>query len=903
MPEAMTYPKIGVMDTIEWTGAKSLSQIEDGGLYAQNIMSVKDAMETLFETDAHFTCYRPVGMKDEEWPRFNKTILPQLRHLDCDIEMTCFAVDIDNPDHQRWNAPLLKEFWVQLEQAYSEDFPYPLEYTWMYFTKHGVRLVWVLKDPIPVDVAEEHHRWLCQELIRRGLTGVDLSCSDWTRVFRCPLVMRGGEPSWEEEYYDLYEQLEFKMDARDLGKAERVKSSHYAQIILYEEPQPAPEDHDQWLKEPNDKGKLIWSKFRNLAKRRLKNRDCYPCLFDNEPLAEAGKRNNTIAEYVGQAMGLVSSIEGCTPQAIYFLFFSAVEQLVPDSDTDDWLEVLWGIVSRTWEKEDAKIRYQEAEQVAMAETMDQLYEQIREGMREWMDAPELDDDNLEEVVWPFIDSRLILISDAGTYFVMQQNGYYHSKEVGPARLESHIKHLGMDGLMPTTRLSDTGVVSHISPRDLGGKYGWGVDGIMLRPELPGAHITDWQSEKKELVINSYRRNPRLVPRYDAAVARWLFELCESEEDHRLLLDWLANAPAFDEGLICALSLVGPAGCGKKLIARGLAEILEYVTWATSSDLIGDWQYRLCESPFLVVNEGWPRPGKGKHPADRFRECITADDVDINQKYKVPARAYNPVRAILTANNLDVVRLLGSGKDLAPEDREALGVRLLHLKLSKKASVWLRAKGGMAFTGAPGNRWIAGDDGKKSDFVVAKHIMWLYEQRPKTLSKKRMLVEGNNPADLMRELRFSHGRSPLVAETLLNMVEKRHSKGWAVHEGELFVKAGAIKEYWTDHLKKGSSEQLTVTAAGKLLANFVVEKPMWEGSFILPGHTKENRVRWHQIDVPALLEEVQDKGFSCGTKALQALCDEQKARRAGTYTEPPKQKIQQSSKFGGRLGVN
>ena len=48
-------------------------------------------------------------------------------------------------------------------------------------------------------------------------------------------------------------------------------------------------------------------------------------------------------------------------------------------------------------------------------------------------------------------------------------------------------------------------------------------------------------------------------------------------------------------------------------------------------------------------------------------------------------------------------------------------------MTKRAQKWFESQV-TTLTEQPGKRWIRGDGGQLSDFVVAKHFLWLYEHR-------------------------------------------------------------------------------------------------------------------------------------------------------------------------------
>jgi len=72
----------------------------------------------------------------------------------------------------------------------------------------------------------------------------------------------------------------------------------------------------------------------------------------------------------------------------------------------------------------------------------------------------------------------------------------------------------------------------------------------------------------------------------------------------------------------------------------------------------------------------------------------------------------------------------------------MGERLLHFDLDAEAETYLKRIGGRAFTERDGARWIRGDSGQSSDFIVARHFLHLYKERKPRNLQDRFCVMGN-----------------------------------------------------------------------------------------------------------------------------------------------------------------
>lgn len=872
------------MSTKLWRGANNVT--EDARPLA--IEKWEELWTTPYDTDAHFVCYFLTGTGQTRWPRCNKAVLPKLRDLDCDIVTQILVLDFDNPDHREWTEESLGRWLARLDAAAVRE---PLAWQWnvLYTTKHGARLVYVLDEAIPADKAEGHHRWLCQRLREEGILIDDIDAkgfhssgkeavvrfptSDWTRCFRLPWVVRDGAPTWEDPIFEILEQPDRFIEVKHLGvldpSKERTKKAHVHELSI---PKPGIDEAYQLLKEVNpESGRSVQSLFYREAKRRLKGRACFECLFKDKPLAHVGSRDSTIMQYVGEASTLLYRLEKegqrlTSPEALFALFLDPVQQLDPDDSTPDWTDVLWKHVLYCWAREEAeerlRIEQAAAEEADMLDTLDRVVD----GMREWCSSPMLlgDDESARE----FAMEHLIACSDR-TCYVMRRDGWYDAMSVPHTLLVPRIRALGMDSLIQTRSITKDGEGYRTKrAQELIDEYGTAVSGVTGSPgRAPGGVIRDVDSPFARLDVPLFARREDLVPTYNKHVDRWLQHFFGPNFDKGV--NWIAWALAVDEGPICALSIMGEQGAGKKLLVQGLAECFTYEHAANANELTATYQEGLLTSPLISVDEGWPTAAGGKHPADTFRELVGGGKYFVNRKYRSPVEVRNPSRIIFTANNLDVVRVLCGGRDLSPEDRNALAIRILHFAIGEKASLYLRKMGGVRHT----KGWIAGDSGEDSQYVVARHFLWLYHNA-RGPRDQRLLVEGNGHKVLLTEMRTQGGSAPFVIEAIIRMVELKTRKfdGLTVENGKLYVLTSEVLQYFRDHLAKSCSERLTANKVGAVFKGLV--KSTTE-SKILDSRPNMGRKRWHEIDLRVLLKVAREDGWKC--ERLEGLVAEQLRR--------------------------
>ena len=850
MPDLPTY---GVAPSQMFKGVTNKDDTDTPHL---TLASFDEAFEMRWESDAHFITYTPVGEVPDNatFPRCNKVVLHQLRGEGIDLMRHTFALDWDTPEHKEWGITCTREEFIETFMAVCEKFPLAANYSCIYFTKKGARIVYTLDELIPVDRSEKHLRWFIYKLRTHGLDCDELC--DWTRLYRLPKVMRDGEPTDADPNFDI----EFDRDARlpisELGEAtKKEKMSLYAEVREFTDPQPDEEDA-RLLIETMVEGKVKPTEWAKTAKKRLINRDCYDTLFNHKKLADRGSRDNTIHQYVGQVVSLLYYVDGTTPAHIYGLFIEPVSQL-DDEDGEDWAAILWSSVGRLWAKEEAKAEASRMIAEDIEEAAEEAALDVISGMREWCNAEELYADDDDARLWA--ESKFI-VSSGNSYYIMQHDGYYRPQAYSANMLIPAIRaHIG--DLIPTrVPTADGKGMKDVGFNTIVARYVTVVEEVIVQPGVRKGHVENLDGTDARLIVPGFHRNPNLTPEFSEDVDSWLKKLFGDEVDDACR--WIAFALAFEEGATCSLSIMGAQGCGKKLLVQGLAECLSAPHIASDQDITGSYQYGILKSPFLVVNEGWSAGGYGsKHPADRFRELTSGDSIEVNRRYRDPVTIKNPLRVIFTANNLDVIKMLAHKRDLSQTDREALAIRLMHFNVGRNASDWLRMKGGMRFTGAQGKRWIAPDAGGKSDFIVAKHFLWLFANRHQLWERdERLLVEGQGSQELMFEMQTQTGTAPLVIETILSMMDRKiKTDGLIIDNKTVYLLSAAIVNHWRERMSQNiRGENLTTNSVAKVLGGLCMEES--PKARVLPNYPDEGRRRWFELDVSKIKEAADRHGF-------------------------------------------
>jgi hypothetical protein len=154
------------------------SKFTPGGDPVDGTLGLADLLVERFECDAHFTSYT-----SPELARLVKGIPhPQIR-------FDLAVLDLDFDDHQ--SRPTLGDFAALIRIAHLLDEVPNV----VYETRGGARFIYVIEPITDADQFERHFHALLTRVAApiarsRSPYQVDLAAKDWTRLYRCPLVVR-----------------------------------------------------------------------------------------------------------------------------------------------------------------------------------------------------------------------------------------------------------------------------------------------------------------------------------------------------------------------------------------------------------------------------------------------------------------------------------------------------------------------------------------------------------------------------------------------------------------------------------------------------------------------------------------------------------------------------------------
>ena len=690
-----------------------------------------EALEHRFEVPAHFATYFVHGEKS--WHRLRKVHSGDQQHAGR-LFTSMLVIDYDRPKINEKKDPWgsqeeIDELLILLEEA-------DLWPAVSYVTRHGMRFIYVLSEPVPVTESEHLYRILLSRLASIGIESDDQT-KDWTHVFALPFITTGDwEPtggtrsdglpetrfaptawSWENPLVadSLIVTETAQMDVRAL-RSQRQQPN----LIEIHDDRPTAKEAQTLLF--GDSGKQ--TEFYKKAKTLLKNNAFVDVIFSDSPAPfPPGERNTSIFRMVGSlTMRLWNRIEGMTPQHVYALMESCLRGLEEDS-----CEVMWEQLCRTWEKFHND---EEIQRVSDEDTRAHMLEGFREQVTRSGASLARLAQRLEETEQQFMQRHLILISNRRLY-LMNATGNYRTSPTNRDGLVTAILGLGLGSIYGINATDGSEVpLDQVLRRccssldRIDGRLGLKRNSGMLSGFADGDLV---------LTLPTYYRREDIPAEFVAEVDTYFRKL--AGENFERLMDWLGHAQNIHRP-ICALSISAPFSTGKTFLGDMLAACFGPGGKNTESVMTGTWNDGLMRNPVIHADEGLTEKTKVKRIDQMIRLTVTGGATEIRQRSTDARTAEVYPRMLITANDLDALHTALGKRVLEDDSREALMVRMLHIQAQPEAAVYLKSKGGRDFT----NDWIQGE------CKALKHLAWVFENRDQPSKFKgdgRLLVSGSS----------------------------------------------------------------------------------------------------------------------------------------------------------------
>jgi hypothetical protein len=758
------------------------------------------------DSDAHFTCYglRIDGEENDfaKCPRINKASLAHIRAEGGEVVMSAIALDWDLKDYfQRDKEDCAwatmsdedkKQAWTVFVDALNKmeenGFPWNLFYT----TPHGMRIVHAFPEVIP---AGKQFEALAADLrakyLHAGLE-CDEACKDWTRLFRAPgVTLEDGTETWTQEWFKVVAQWDTFMEQPEID--EEIEKA--IEISALTGDQPTPEEAKAQIEFLAESGQ--WNKTNEVkkAKRRLGREDFkyFDAIFGDKLLASKGDRHNTVLALVGSLLKHLHGLEWSSPEFLYGLAYDAVHKA-----GGDHLGQLWENIQSLWAQEDGKAAVEKVEVEQKEEVREQREmserEMLLEGVREWL--PELEDMPDGEAMEFLKANRFGIIRHAtkNLYHILRGDGYYRTMPCCLDAMRQSIREAGMEWFIPLTFMKED-------------DQGRMTEQEIRADKIRDAHCrtfskagTDILQEGSYLTVDEhgvgtfhevpFALRTDIEAEFHEEVHEWLSCLVEPDE-FEAFTQAIGCFLAIDEGPTAALSVVGPARCGKTLLGAGLGECFTDRSHVPGDVLVSKFNASLLDSPIIWVDEGVPKKADYDF-ADQFRKVVSGGGLSIEKKGLERVPMDNVHRVVMTANNS---RLLTSviGTDARTDmDMGAISERVTHFIARQKGADFLHSIGGRNGT----HGWIKGDEASLD--IVAKHFMWLYEELErdergliKRPSGQRLLCQGKADESVMHTAQALSGYTPELVGFLNRHINSKKND-FVVYDGEsVYIRHQAV----------------------------------------------------------------------------------------------------------------
>lgn len=697
---------------------------------------LSEALEKQWDAPTHFSTYYVTGA--DEWHRMRK-----VHSSDKDLIGRLFTemlvMDYDRPKLPNKENPQspLKNPWTSqddIDDMLVKLDASPLWPSILYVTKHGLRLIYLLDEPVPVTQSEHLYRVMLGQLADIGIQSDD-STVDWTRFFALPYITTGdwkpetddegkplrrewipGDKSWENPFVAGSLII---TDSRVSVRALRAKKEA-PNILVLEGDKP-----DLLVSQTLVAGENgAQTEFYKKAKKLLANNAFVDIVFSNHAAPfDAGKRNTSIFKMVGSiTTRLWGKIEGMTVEHLFALMEPCLRNLETDS-----CDVMWEQLCRTWEgfhnrEEVKRIDVAEAERVMLEGFRDQL---AMGGL-----SLEREAKKLGETERGFM-RRFLILTINKLFYLMGLTGKYRTSPIGREGLCTAVSGMGLDDVygMFSSDGSEVSLDTVLrrscsSLNRLEGRLGLGKN----EGELSGF-------ASGELVLTTptyYLRE--IAPEFSQDVDTFLRKF--AGRNYGRLIDWLGHAQDVHRP-ICALSISGAGETGKSFLGDLMGHRFGPGGKSDESVLTSQWNDGLMRNPVIHADEGLSGSAQNVKRIDQMlRLTVTGGSMEIRQR-RMDSRTMEVYpRLIITANDLDALRTALGSKLLEQDSRDALMTRMLHIEAQPEAAKWLADMGGRTFT----ETWIKGEG------VALKHLAHLFETRDQPsiyAGSGRLLVMGSD----------------------------------------------------------------------------------------------------------------------------------------------------------------
>lgn len=693
-PYVIVFPRMRVRG---WDGDPTELQT----LATHQPIKLIDALEAEFRSNACIVQYTSPGPDRERIPRLNK---PSMAAVACTPpdrrpHLEVILLDVDFPNHDVPPEGWAGDIWSRVPEKWRSRGGW-------YRTPHGMRLIFIPPEPIPILCADGVIAWFHDQLTNHNVP-VDEATKDWTRLFKAPKAKGRDLPF---DYSNLAPIL--ADDFLPRNRWTEVDPATFAKATLN-------------AKQPSAQT-VLGAKLTRAETKLIKDKALSNHIYAGSLAAPEGERHSYVLK---AAIQIVRDTDSTTPHLAYKMLAQSLDSLNAGAGREMDLDELWRICN--WAC---------AQVVGSKEAVAQRANDSLEALAECMG------------VEPFVARQCVILDTGAQFYVWDEvaedysPAYKASRQLLPA-LHRHAPSLGMHFEKQITVLSE--LSSHVS-------------------QVVKSYLVDraeYDPAKYKLTLPAKRIDPTLTPRYHREVHEWLSRLAPDEELRERFFDWLAVFP--DLSLpICALYIDGPASIGKGLLAHALSRLWAVPAPTKYDELLKGFNPKLAECPLIWADESVPHDAFGHDDSGIFRRLVGNPNFRVEAKYQDATDLHGYMRVLMTANNPGAFSIR---ENLSLKDLEAVRLRLGYLQLKEDADGGcpprdyledLANERGARTVRDVTQAWI--DDG-----LVAEHVLWLAETRDVDYGS-RFAVPGWE-STLTRDLATSHGVTGVVVTTLVEAV--------------------------------------------------------------------------------------------------------------------------------------
>ena len=790
-------------------------------------------------TDAMAVGYIVQGA--DAFPRLNLGAERALADNDQPVLLHWAIFDVDNEGHLPWKNKLDAAAALAHAQLHAHPaLPPPQGYT----TRAGLRLLWKLDPPLPVNLANSFLRQLGESLT----IDVDPASYEWTRLMRLPCAKRDGTVLTSLKVLGNKgtvnpHKLGFELEEQDNT------------IVDWGDAPPEPAEltwHDwkhasdmEWLHlgqaiPPDETG----SRYNN-AKTSLAR------------IAARGKYNDahTLASFLWASV-LATEGSSLDMAELWKLagWVAERQDAANDSATDGEVDELplavrptpatWKLIKPAFTGRSSALLNKLKDGVPLTDRKARYVEFTYKALRLMAEKTELPADTMYQAVHASVTTQLTpLLPDVWAKcleLVAEREGGGNDTEAiarvfcsrYPLTVATTVGMLFQLNTT-TTPYSYIGTSEQLLDHDFNhytrknlpmdvdtsglpvrhilSRYGGRVDQTTY---VSGQNDARYDYTSRSLSVGVHNLVAETKPVFHADVSGWLHLLGSSDTDG--MLDWLASVTYTQSQPLCALYIEGAPGTGKTLLARGIASLWGKPSVDYNKVMNANFNAEMTSCPLLFADEGIiVNRNNMEQASQNFRNVVAGTDHYINAKYRQPIPLVAAMRVLVCANDDNGLPFRES---LGQEGIAAIVQRVMYIQASPEARTYLLSLGGRQGV----TDWAPTDN---SPGKIAEHLLWLRNNR--TVEQKegqRFLVEGRE-RDWHRAFGARQGLKPSVLQVVFALLSALRagvaSPGLYVEQDRegrcIWVNSTTVLQAWDTHARSYQARPAQIHDALKQLA--------------------------------------------------------------------------------------